>query len=113
MPTKYQLSLHADKLKRRFLGGRPAPYAIVTLNGQDIGRTEIREPTQHPDWCISMTLEFSPGQKLPFTVFVYDWRGANSNDKLLAKAEFDASEVFRSPGHMQMKEDESRNNGAQ
>jgi len=45
--------------------------------------------------------------------FVYDWRGANSNDKLLAKAEFDASEVFRSPGHMQMKEDESRNNGAQ
>ena len=109
--TKYQLSLYADKLGRRFLGRRPTPYAVVTLNGKDIGRTEIREPTTNPDWCVSMKIEFSLDQsvQLPFTVSIYDWRGVR-NDKLLAKADFDACEVYRSPGHMQMKEDA---NGAQ
>ena len=110
MPTKYQLSLHADKLRRRFLGGRPTPYAVVTLDGKDIGRTEIREPTTDPDWCVSMKLEFAASQKLSFVVSIYDWCG-DRNDKLLAKAEFEATEVFQSPGHMQMKEDDT--NGSQ
>lgn len=109
MVTKYQLSLHAQKLRRGFLGRRPAPYAIVAVNGNDIGRTEIHEPTLSPDWCVSLKLEFSAEMRVPFTVSIHNWCG-DQDDKLIARTEFEASEVFNSPGHMQMKED---SNGTQ
>lgn len=100
---KYQLSLHADKLKRSIFGFRPKPYAVVTSNGNDIGRTEIIEPCLDPDWCISMKLEFEPAIKMPLKVSIYNWVPAG-DDRLLAEAEFEATEVFQSPGHMQGKE---------
>lgn len=107
MPTTYQLSLHADKLRRRLFGGKPRPYAVVSLKGKDIGRTEImREPTTDPDWCASMKLDVSAGEKVSFFVSIYDHCGKTS-DKLLAKAEFEATEVYQSPGHMQMKSDDN------
>lgn len=103
--TKYQLSLHAEKLKRSFLGFPPKPYAVVTSNGKDIGRTEIREPCTDPDWCLSMKLEFEPSVKTTLKVSIYNWI-PSGDDQLLAEAEFEATEVFQSPGHMQAKETE-------
>lgn len=104
MPTTFQISLHADKLRRRLFGGKPTPYAVVSVKGKDIGRTEIQEPTTEPDWCVSMKLDMSVGQTVPFFVSIYDHR-VKTSDKLLAKVEFEATEVHRSPGHMQMKSD--------
>ena len=77
---------------------------MVSVKGKDIGRTEIREPTTEPDWCVSMKLDVSAGQAVLFVVSIYDHRGKTS-DKLLAKVEFEATEVHQSPGHMQMKSD--------
>ena len=91
------------------MGRKPRPYAVVSLQGKDIGRTEIREPTTDPDWCVSMKLldmSLLGGQKVILVVSVYDHRGKTS-DNLLAKVEFDATEVYQSPGHMQMKTDDS------
>jgi len=111
---KYQLSLHADHLRRLWgVVGKPTPYAVVTLLGNEVqmGRTETRLATTNPDWCVPVKLELCEGHALPFRVCVYDWR-ENYQDALIAQADFEAWEVFQLPGHMQCKEDQS-NNGAQ
>lgn len=103
--THFQLSLHADKLPTGFLGRRPKPYAIVELDdGTRLGKTEIiHDPTVTPDWTVSMKLQFGSSARFPFTVTIFDWHG-NREDRKLAEQQFEATEVFSSPGHMQMKE---------
>ena len=122
MPTKYQLSLHANKLKKRFLWQTPRPYAVVSLEKNDssqpqqqqqqeiLGKTESLGPSISPDWCQSIAMELDLGETtthmVPFIVAIHDGK----DDALLAQAKFEASQVFNSPGHMQMKED---SNGTQ
>ena len=105
--THYQLCLHAHKLRKGFLGRRPSPYAVVTLDdadGTQLGRTEICEPCTSADWCLSMKIAFEPSEEFGFRVTV--WDSSQRDDRKIAEARFDANEVYNSPGHMQMKEDE-------
>jgi hypothetical protein len=119
--TKFQLSLHANKLKKGFLWRTPMPYAVVSLENetskqpsshsqdqqqqpQVLGKTEQCEPTLSPDWCKCIVMEYTPEdvmQRVPFVVAIYD----GNDDRLITQANFEASQVFGSPGHMQMKED--------
>ncbi|CAB9518699.1 Copine-6 [Seminavis robusta] len=102
--TKYQLSLHADRLRKGFLWRRPMAYAVVMVENESktLGKTEVAQPGTRAEWRKPMTLEFSSDMHVPFTVALHDSR---NDDRLMAKADFEASEVFNSRGHMQMKED--------
>ena len=113
--THYQLSLYADKLKTSLWGRRPIPYAVVTLiedddgspsSTQELGRTEVYcEPTTTPDWCTGMKLELDPSETFGFRVQIYDSSSGPRADRIVAQANFEAHEIFQSPGHVQRKED--------
>lgn len=114
MVNKYQLSILVENLK----GGsvfrrRPVPYAQVTVTQGtsqeviDLGRTETSpDPTISPDWCHCFKLEFDETILYRFEISIKDALGKepSPSDPLLASAEFEATEVFQSPGHMQFKE---------
>lgn len=108
--TKYQLSLRATKMKKGFLWQTPMPYAVVSVENdkpsepQVLGTTEKCEATLSPDWCKCIEMELTPEdvlQRVPFVVVIYDGK----DDRVMAKATFEASEVVALPGHMQRKED--------
>jgi C2 domain len=62
--TRYQLSLEAENLPRRFCGSlrNPNPYAVVKVcggpkEGTVVGRTEPIRRTLQPDWVECLFLE--------------------------------------------------------
>jgi hypothetical protein len=63
--TRYQLSIEAENLPRRFCFGcvrNPNPYAIVKVSGGPregtvIGRTQPIEATAQPDWVECLFLD--------------------------------------------------------
>jgi hypothetical protein len=104
--TRYQLSLVADKLPRRFVG-RPNPYAEVTVTGGPaqgtvVGRTETMRHAVYADWCTVLFLETDDSIFMPIKVSVYDERGGE--DRLIAEASFEATEIFKARGRTQIQE---------
>jgi C2 domain len=62
--TRYQLSLEAENLPRRFCGSlrNPNPYAVVKVcggpkEGTVVGRTEPIRHTLQPDWVECLFLD--------------------------------------------------------
>ena len=84
------------------------PYAVVILDDgtTELGRTEIyTEPTIAPDWCTSMKLDFTAADQFVFKVQIFDYCGEGREDRKVAEAEFEANQVYGSPGHLQRKDD--------
>jgi Ca2+-dependent lipid-binding protein len=83
----------------------PNPYAKVTITGGPqegtvIGRTETIRRSCNPDWAKSLLVETDSSVFMPIRVEIYDERGFK-DDVLLAEANFETTEVFQNPGHMQ------------
>lgn len=108
MTTRYQLSIHAEKLPRSFWGTAPSPYAKVKisggpLNGKEIGRTATLPTTVDADWTDSLYLETASSIFMPLLIQIYDDQGVGRDDVLLGQANCEATEVFSSPGHVQVR----------
>lgn len=102
MLTKYQVTLYARNLPTGFLR-LPSAYAVVTIDGgsqagTSLGRTEIIPGQASPQWTTCLFLETDASQYMPLKVSIYNDSDSSSP---LAEALFEATEVFRAPGHSQ------------
>jgi len=113
IPTKmprYQLSIRAEKLPRGIFR-RPNPYAKVTVTGgpregETIGKTEVMENTQDPDFVKAIFIVTDASVYLPIRIAIYNDR----DQSCLTEAVFEATEVNANPGHIQRAKDSK--NGA-
>ena len=97
--TRYQLSIYAERLPKG-LFRKPNPYATIKVtggrrDGEMIGRTETIDNTLEPDFVKSFFIETDASINLPLCISIYNDR----DDSLLAESTFEATEVYKSPGH--------------
>ena len=104
---RVQLTLSAEKLKNtaRLPFQIADPYAIVTISGgpsegTEVGRTETIQNTLNPTWTKTLFADMNTAVFMPFRVSVYDDNAARK-DELMAEANFEMTEVYRSPGNNQ------------
>lgn len=99
--TRYQLSLHVEKLPKSFFGGRPDTYATIRVTGgphegKTLGQTETVYNCSHPDFTKVVFLDTDESINMPLTIQVHNAR----NQNVMGECTVEASEVARAPGHM-------------
>ncbi|KAF9229629.1 tricalbin [Gyrodon lividus] len=54
-------------------GGKSDPYAVFTLNGQKVYKSETKKKTLHPDWSENFSISVPSRVSADFLVEVLDW----------------------------------------
>jgi len=106
---RYQLTLEAEKLKRVGKLRLGCPYAVVTATGgphegKEIGRTETIKDSLNPNWVKIIYIKSDESIFFPIRVAVYDDNPRREEHVLRGEANFEITELYQSPGHMQFEE---------
>ena len=104
-----QLTMHAEKLPKVSAFRFGNPYAVVTITagdrcGEELGRTEVLECTLNPDWVTTIFVDAEAAIFMPFLVTILDSNEKCDEPKVMAKANFEMTEIFESKGKMQVQE---------
>lgn len=106
---RMQLTLHAEQLKKVSTFRIGCPFARVTIvdgprRGEELGRTEVLKDALNPDWVTVIFVDTDPGIYMPFQVTVLDKNKKTDEEKVMAEATFEMTEVYESKGNMQCQE---------
>jgi len=110
--TRMQLILSAENLvsvekKYGFRAGYSDPYAVVTIcggpsEGDEIGRTETIKDCLNPEWVKILYVDVNSEVYMPIKVEIYDKN--ESDDTLMAVAEFELTAVYQSDSNCDSRE---------
>ncbi|KAG1715796.1 hypothetical protein ID866_1372 [Astraeus odoratus] len=65
--------LTAKDLRSADRGGKSDPYAVFTLNGQKVFKSQTKKKTLHPEWSENFTTNVPSRVAADFTLEVFDW----------------------------------------
>ncbi|KAG6371667.1 C2 domain-containing protein [Boletus reticuloceps] len=78
-------------------GGKSDPYAVFTLNGCKVFKSQTKKKTLHPDWSENFTVNVPSRVAADFSVEVFDWNQLEQSKSLGAgRITLDDLEPFES-----------------
>ncbi|KAH0838563.1 C2 domain-containing protein [Lanmaoa asiatica] len=76
-------------------GGKSDPYAVFTLNGHKVFKSQTKKKTLHPDWSENFTANVPSRVAADFSVEVFDWNQLEQSKSLgVGKITLDDLEPF-------------------
>ncbi|KAG5353458.1 hypothetical protein C0989_006615 [Termitomyces sp. Mn162] len=88
--------LDAHKLHAADRGGKSDPYAVFTLSGDRVYKSQVKKKTLSPEWNENFDVEVPSRVGSDFAIEVFDWDQVGSSDTLgTAKIDLEDVEPFQ------------------
>ncbi|KAG6869143.1 hypothetical protein C0993_012241 [Termitomyces sp. T159_Od127] len=88
--------LDAQKLHAADRGGKSDPYAVFSLNGDKVFKSQVKKKTLSPEWNETFDVEVPSRVGADFEIEVFDWDQMGSSDTLgTAKINLEDVEPFQ------------------